>query len=69
MPLDIDYQSKGFPGVMPRLKGQHTLTTSWDDLLWAAITVGRPNRTICISTWDRFALRGDFPFFIDPNGA
>jgi hypothetical protein len=44
MPLDIDYQSKGFPGVMPRLKGQHTLTTSWDDLLWAAITVGRPNR-------------------------
>lgn len=28
----------------PFLTGHHTLKTSWDDLLWAAITVGRPNR-------------------------
>jgi len=29
---------------MPLLSGKHTLTTSWDELLWAAMTVGRPNR-------------------------
>ena len=29
---------------MPLLNGHHTLTTSWDDLIWAAVTVGRPNR-------------------------
>jgi len=31
-------------GRMPRLLGRETLTTSWEDVLWAAITVGRPNR-------------------------
>jgi hypothetical protein len=44
MSLGIDYQSEGFHGVPPFLVGHHTHTTSWDDLLWAAITVGRPNR-------------------------
>jgi len=29
---------------MSLLSGRHALTTSWDDLLWSAITVGRPNR-------------------------
>jgi hypothetical protein len=44
MALRIDYQSEGFPPGLPPLSGHHTLTTSWNDLLWAAITVGRPNR-------------------------
>ena len=39
--LKIPYTSENFPiayGV-----GSGTLTTSWDDILWAALTVGRPN--------------------------
>jgi len=44
MPLHIDYESDGFPRRMARLRGLNTLTTSWGELLWAAITVGRPNR-------------------------
>lgn len=41
MSLKIPYTSENFPiayGV-----GSGTLTTSWDDILWAALTVGRPN--------------------------
>jgi len=44
MMLRIDYQSEGFPAGLPLLKGYNTLNPTWDDLLWAAITVGRPNR-------------------------
>ncbi|MER8809573.1 hypothetical protein [Mesorhizobium australicum] len=41
MTLRIDYQSQSFPSVysVPRVG---TLDTSWDELLWAAITIGRP---------------------------
>ena len=41
MSLVIPYESQDFPpeyGIGPGI-----LTTSWDDLLWAALTVGRPN--------------------------
>ena len=44
MALHIGYRSEGFPATMTLLQGHRTLTTSWNDLLWAAITVGRPNR-------------------------
>jgi hypothetical protein len=44
MPLRIDYRAEGFPSGMPLLTGSYTLATSWDELIWAAITVGRPNR-------------------------
>jgi hypothetical protein len=44
MVLRIDYQAEGFPAGLPLLKGYNALKTTWDDLLWAAITVGRPNR-------------------------
>jgi hypothetical protein len=39
--LKIDYESDGF-ATLP--SGPGTLQTSWDDLLSAALTVGRPNR-------------------------
>lgn len=42
--LQIDYESDGFPNSGPVTNGADTLSVSWDDLLWAAITVGRPNR-------------------------
>lgn len=42
--LHVDYESSGFPTTSPVPNGWSTLTASWDDLLWAAITVGRPNR-------------------------
>lgn len=40
---DIPYESAGFPAgtVAP---GHATLQTTWNDILWAAVTVGRPNR-------------------------
>ena len=37
----IAYTSYGFPGGMVGPSGE--LQTSWGDLLWAALTVGRPN--------------------------
>lgn len=42
--LRIDYESENFPPGNPALVGHGVLETSWDELLWAAITVGRPNR-------------------------
>lgn len=44
MPLEIEYESSGFAAGGPVPNGPGTLSTSWDDLLWAALTVGRPNR-------------------------
>jgi hypothetical protein len=40
----IDYLSEGFPAGGPVANCPAVLTASWDDLLWAAVTVGRPNR-------------------------
>lgn len=42
--ISIDYVSDRFPNTSPITNGSRTLDTSWDDLLWSAITVGRPNR-------------------------
>lgn len=42
MTLRIEYQSQSFPSVYG-LRGDMSLTTSWDELLWAAITIGRPS--------------------------
>jgi hypothetical protein len=40
--LGLDYESDSFPSnVLP--SGQRQLSVTWDDLLWAAVTVGRPN--------------------------
>lgn len=46
MPLLIDYRSEDFdqPPACPVSNGNAVLTTNWDELLWAAVTVGRPNR-------------------------
>lgn len=41
MPLRIDFISRDFPASYHL--GDRTLSTSWDDLIWAAITIGRPN--------------------------
>lgn len=42
MTLRIDYQSWSFPSLHG-LQWSATLSTSWDELLWAAITIGRPS--------------------------
>ena len=42
MTLWIDYESEGFPAHKKISSG--TLCTSWEDLIWAAITVGRPSK-------------------------
>lgn len=41
MTLRIDYESDAFPGSYGLHSG--TLETSWSELLWAAITIGRPS--------------------------
>lgn len=41
MTLRIDYRSRAFPSSYSFRSG--TLSTSWDELLWAAITIGRPS--------------------------
>jgi hypothetical protein len=43
MSLKIDYQSQAFPSSYS-MRTSGTLQTSWDELLWAAITIGRPSR-------------------------
>jgi len=42
--IRIDFDSDGFPPGGPVANGPGTLVTSWDEVLWAAVTVGRPNR-------------------------
>lgn len=42
--LRIDYTSEEFSPTSGVTNGRGVLTTSWSDLLWAAMTVGRPNR-------------------------
>lgn len=41
MTLEIPYQSEAFPSSYSFRPG--TLTTTWDELLWAALTIGRPS--------------------------
>ena len=41
MSFMIPYESQDFPSTYGI--GSGNLSTSWDDLLWAALTVGRPN--------------------------
>lgn len=42
MPLQIPYETESFPPGSVR-SGSANLSATWDDLLWAAVTVGRPN--------------------------
>ena len=42
---EIDYESEGFPAGAPVANGPGRLAVSWDDILWSALTVGRPNRS------------------------
>ena len=43
MSLNISYESEGFPSsTIP--DGRFELPVSWDEILWAAVTVGRPDR-------------------------
>ena len=42
--MDIEFMSEGFPSPGPVVNGSDALSVTWDDLLWAAITVGRPSR-------------------------
>ena len=42
--LGITYASEGFAADSLVTNGRSELKTNWNDLLWAAITVGRPNR-------------------------
>ena len=42
--MDIAYESEDFPLGGPVTNGNARLQASWDDILWAALTVGRPNR-------------------------
>jgi hypothetical protein len=40
--LFLDYESENFPAAVLQ-NGQRRLDVSWDEILWAAITVGRPD--------------------------
>lgn len=41
--LSIEYESEGFPSSMGPANGFQTLGTNWREILWAALTVGRPS--------------------------
>ena len=42
--MNITYESEDFPIPGPVRNGTGILSVSWDDIIWAALTVGRPNR-------------------------
>jgi len=42
MTLEIPYESRDFPAIPPPRHG--TLHVTWSDLIWAAITIGRPSK-------------------------
>jgi hypothetical protein len=42
--LKIEFDSEKFPAASGVTNGPAVLETSWDELIWAAVTVGRPNR-------------------------
>jgi hypothetical protein len=50
--LRIEYDTSGFPPRAAISNGWGTLDTSWDDILWAAVTVGRPNRQFVFKQGD-----------------
>ncbi len=51
----IAYSSQGFPPEMgSRFSGEQALTCSWRDLVWAALTVGKP-RASHIMRYGRYA--------------
>jgi hypothetical protein len=44
MSVHIDYESVDFKSPGSVANGEGVLEVSWDDILWAALTIGRPNR-------------------------
>lgn len=60
MTLTIDYYSEGFSASSGVVNGPATLKTSWDDLLWSALTVGRPNRSYVFKHGQSFAYEALF---------
>lgn len=42
--IEIDFVSEGFAAGSPLSNGPGVLRTNWDEILWSAMTVGRPNR-------------------------
>ena len=41
--LEIRYDAEGFPTSINVPNGAGKLAVTWDDILWAAVTIGRPN--------------------------
>jgi hypothetical protein len=57
--LRIPFQAEGFPaGIFARPYSD--LLVSWDDILWAAVTVGRPNRNYVFRHGDASAMKQYF---------
>ena len=49
MPI-VPYTASSFSGYWgPRLSGHHTLTLSWNEILWAAMTMGKPGVAFLLS--------------------
>lgn len=58
--LRISYESEGFGPRAPVANGSAELVTSWDEVLWAAVTVGRPNRQYVFQHGDASAYEALF---------
>ena len=56
--LWIPYTSRDFPSVT--IAGSGYLPIEWDDLLWAALTVGRPNRAYFLTHGNAYCYEALF---------
>lgn len=58
--LKLQYESVDFPTASGVSNGYNELTTTWDEVLWAAVTVGRPNRQYVFQHGDASAYEALF---------
>ncbi|MEC7523846.1 MAG: hypothetical protein VYE22_28455 [Myxococcota bacterium] len=58
--LRVPYETAGFKKSSPIRNGPGSLPTCWDDILWAAVTVGRPSRAYVFKHKDASAYEALF---------
>ncbi len=57
--LSVKFECEKFPTSHP-INGKGSLPVSWDDVVWSALTIGRPNVHHVFAHGESSTLRGNF---------